>query len=123
MLERAVAFVKERKSGGRAIGDYQAVSHELANLRAKLEAARLLTYQSAWKLGTNERTGLDASITKLIVSETFKEFALKIFQIYAGHAYKNNHEAERFLRDAMGSTLYSGTSEVQRNIIAKNMGM
>ena len=55
------------------------------------------------------------------MSEFFKKFATSIFQIYAGKAFRENHEAERLLRDAMASTIYSGTSEVQRSVIAKMM--
>lgn len=123
VLKNAIKFVKERQIGGQSIGTNQAISHQLAELKARLESVKLLTYQAAWKLDKKEEVGMQASITKLQVSETFKEFALKIFQIFGGQAYTGNHEAERLLRDAMGSTLYSGTSEIQKNIIAKRMGI
>ncbi|RBP52968.1 acyl-CoA dehydrogenase family protein [Arenicella xantha] len=120
MLAKAVSFTKRRMSSGVPIGQNQAISHALSDLRTRLEAARLLTYQSAWKLGKSKRgMALDASMTKLSVSELFKDFSLIICQIYAGEGYVNNHEAERVMRDALGSTIYSGTSEVQKNIISK----
>jgi len=119
MLDKTVEFTKQRKSGGKSIGDNQAVSHTLSELRTRLECAKLLTYQSAWKLGQSQRVALDASMTKLTVSELFKDFALSLSQIYAGQAYVNNHEVGRMMRDALGSTIYSGTSEVQKNIISK----
>lgn len=122
VLDKTTDFIRKRKSGGKSIGDYQAISHQLADLKVGLEASKLLIYQAAWKLGNEERVTLHASMTKLFVSEFFKGFASKIFQIYAGKAFRENHEAERLLRDAMASTIYSGTSEVQRNIIAKLIG-
>lgn len=122
VLKNTLNFVKNRQSGGRPIGDYQAVSHQLVDLKAGLEASKLLLYKAAWKLGSTKMVTMEASVSKLFVSEFFKEFASKIFQIYAGKAFRENHEAERLLRDAMASTIYSGTSEVQRNIIAKMMG-
>lgn len=123
MLDKTVEFVRTRESSGKPIGEHQSISHQLANLRVKLEAARLMTYQGAYQLNTTTHIGINASMVKLMVSETYKEFSSSIFQIYAGAAYQNNHEAERMLRDALGSTIYSGTSEVQRNIIAKHMGI
>ena len=120
MLSKAVFFTKKRMSSGGPIGQNQAISHTLSDLKTRLEAARLLTYQSAWKLGKSKRSiALDASMTKLNVSELFKDFSLSLCQIYAGEAYVNNHEVERIMRDALGGTIYSGTSEVQKNIISK----
>lgn len=123
VLNNTIQFVKQRNSGGKPIGEYQAISHQLASLKVRLEAARLMTYQAAWKLEQSKGLGMEASSIKLFVSETFREFAMAIFQIYAGKAFRENHEAERLVRDAMGSTIYSGTSEIQRNIIAKLMGI
>lgn len=120
LLRKTVSFTRQRISSGAPIGQNQAISHTLSDLHTRLEAARLLTYQSAWKLGKSKRSmALDASMTKLNVSELFKDFSLSLCQIYAGKAYVNNHEVERIMRDALGSTIYSGTSEVQKNIISK----
>lgn len=121
VLENTIAFVKERKSGDKSIGSYQTISHELADLKVGLEASRLMLYQAAWKLGNSKMSTMEASASKLFVSEFFKKFAASIFQIYAGKAFRENHEAQRLLRDAMASTIYSGTSEVQRSVIAKMM--
>lgn len=123
MLKATVQFVNERKSGGKAIGKNQAISQQLADLKVQLEAARLMTYQSAWAIGQKKNVSLEAASTKLFVSETYKNLATKIFQIHGGLAFRENHEAERMVRDAMGSTIYSGTSEIQKNIIIKLMGI
>lgn len=123
VLERTVDFVNNRFVGDQAIGSHQSISHQLADMKVQLEAAKLLTYQAAWKLTNGISVNEDASITKLFVSETFQNMMVHIMQIFAGKAYRENHEVERILRDALGSTIYSGTSAIQRNIIARQMGI
>jgi alkylation response protein AidB-like acyl-CoA dehydrogenase len=123
LLEQAVDFAKARKSGGKNIGSYQAISHPLANFKARLEGARLLTLNAAWKLDRCESVINDAAICKLSVSETYKDLTIFLTQLYAGQAYRKGHPIEYQLRDAMASTIYSGTSEIQRNIIARNLGL
>jgi hypothetical protein len=92
-------------------------------MKTQLEAARLLTYRSAWRLENNRSASLDASITKLFVSETLVKVALDTVQIHGGYGFIAEFEVERALRDAVGSTIYSGTSEMQRNIIARWLGL
>ena len=123
LLKAAVKFAKGRKSGGQSISKYQAVSHPLAELKARLESARLLTYKAAWKLEAGKNVSLDGSIAKLAVSETYKALAIQLNQLYAGAAFRGQHSAERALRDSIGGTVYSGTSEIQKNIIAKRIGL
>lgn len=123
VLERTVLFVNKRVVANQTIGSHQSISHQLADMKTQLEAAKLLTYQAAWKLTHGKSVNQDASIVKLFVSETFKAMMIQIMQIFAGKAYRENHEVERLLRDALGSTVYSGTSAIQRNIIARQMGI
>ncbi len=125
LLEQVVSFCKARKSSGQAIAKYQAVSHQIADLKTQLEAARLMIYHSAWKLEQKQHVSTDASMAKLFVSETFKEMTIKLMQIYAGSGFRcdNDLDIERMLRDSLAATLYSGTSEVQRNLIAMGMNL
>jgi len=123
LLKEAVKFAKSRKSGGQSISKYQAVSHPLAELKARLESARLLTYKAAWKLEAGKKVSLDGSMAKLAVSETYKALALQLNQLYAGAAFRGQNSAERALRDSIGGTVYSGTSEIQKNIIARQIGL
>jgi alkylation response protein AidB-like acyl-CoA dehydrogenase len=123
LLEDAIFFTQHRKSGGKSIGSYQAISHPLANFKVRLEGARLLTYKAAWKLNQGQSVSKDASICKLSVSETYRDLAIYLTQLYAGQAYRKGHPVETQLRDAMASTIYSGTSEIQRNIIARHIGL
>lgn len=123
LLETAVAYARTRTQFGQAIGKFQAVSHRLADMKVQLEAARLLVYRAAWRLGHARNASLDASIAKLFVSESLVQSALGAVQVHGGYGFMTEYEVERALRDAVGSTLYSGTSEMQRNIIARWLGL
>jgi alkylation response protein AidB-like acyl-CoA dehydrogenase len=119
LLEQSIEYARTRKAYGQAIGKFQAVSHRIADMKVRLEAARLLTYRAAWRLGAAKDISLDASIAKLFASESLVESALDTVQIFGGYGYMTEYGVERVVRDAVGSTIYSGTSEVQRNIIAR----
>ncbi len=121
LLEQVIAFARDRQSEGKPIGKNQAISHCIADMKTQLQAAKLLTYHAAWKLENNVGVAIDAAITKVFVSETFKNMTIQLMQIFSGAAFREDNDLEigRALRDALASTMYSGTSEVQRNIIAK----
>jgi hypothetical protein len=123
LLERSVAYARTRMQFGRAIGGFQAVAHPLADVKVQLEAARLLVYRAAWALDHARTASMDAAIAKLFVSESLVRSALTAVQVHGGYGYTTEYEVERALRDAVGSTLYSGTSEMQRNIIARWLGL
>ena len=123
LLETSIAYARTRTQFGQAIGKFQAVSHRIADMKVRLEAARLLTYRSAWRLQHARSASLDAAMTKLFVSESLMETALGTVQVHGGYGFMAEYEVERALRDAVGSTLYSGTSEMQRNIIARWLGL
>ena len=93
-------------------------------MKVRLEAAKLLLYKAATQLDTSRMASFDASIAKLFTSEAFVQSAMDAMQILGGVGYlTGKFSVERDLRDALGSTLYSGTSEVQRNIIAAWLGL
>jgi alkylation response protein AidB-like acyl-CoA dehydrogenase len=123
LLERSIAYARTRTQFGQPIAKFQAISHRLADMAVALEAARLLTYRAAWRLEHARNASLDAAMTKLFVSETLVRAALDAVQIHGGYGYTVDLELERGLRDAVGSTIYSGTSEMQRNIIARWIGL
>jgi alkylation response protein AidB-like acyl-CoA dehydrogenase len=123
LLETSIAYARTRGQFGQLIGKFQAVSHRIADMKVQLEAARLLTYRSAWRLQHARSASLDAAMTKLFVSEALVETAQGAVQIHGGYGFMAEYEVERALRDAVGSTLYSGTSEMQRNIIARWLGL
>ena len=123
LLETSVKYARTRNQFGQAIGKFQAVAHKVADMKVQLEAARLLVYRTASRLTASRSISLDASITKLFVSETLVKTALEAVQLHGGYGYMEEYEVERALRDAIGSTLYSGTSEMQRNIIGRWLGL
>jgi hypothetical protein len=123
LLEKAISYARTRTQFGQPISKFQAISHRIADLKVQLEAARLLTYRAAWRLNRARNVSLDASMAKLFVSESFVHAARSTMQIFGGYGYMTEYEVERVLRDALGSTIYSGTSELQRNIIARWLGL
>jgi alkylation response protein AidB-like acyl-CoA dehydrogenase len=123
LLETSIRYARTRSQFGQAIGKFQAVAHKIADMKVQLEAARLLTYHAAWRLERARDASLDASITKLFVSESLVKTALETVQVHGGYGFMTEYEVERALRDAVGSTIYSGTSEMQRNIIARWLGL
>jgi alkylation response protein AidB-like acyl-CoA dehydrogenase len=123
LLEKTVAYARTRRQSGQAISKYQAVSHKIADMKVQLEAARLLTYKAASNLDRSRSVSLDASVSKLFVSESLVRTALDAVQVFGGYGFLSEVEVERALRDAVGSRLYSGTSEIQRNIIAGWLGL
>jgi alkylation response protein AidB-like acyl-CoA dehydrogenase len=124
-FDDALAYVKERKQFGRPIGSFQALQHRFADLATDLEAARLMTWWVASK--TDEDPDLmlprEASMVKLFVTEVTKRTALEGMQLMGGYGYSSEYDMERLVRQALVSTIYGGTSEIQRNIIAKTLGL
>lgn len=123
LLEKSIAYARTRSQFGQPIGKFQAVAHRIADMKVQLEAARLLTYRAAWRLDRARNASMDASMAKLYVSESLVKTALDTVQIFGGYGYMVEYEVERALRDAVGATIYSGTSEIQRNIIARWLGL
>lgn len=123
LLEQSISHARTRTQFGQSISKFQAVAHRIVDMKVQLEAARLLTYRSAWRLGRVKSVSMDASMTKLFVSESLVDAGLAAVQIHGGYGYMTETEVERALRDAVGSTIYSGTSEMQRNIISRWLGL
>ncbi len=124
-FDDALAYVKERRQFGRPIGSFQALQHRLADMATELEAGRLMT---RWVASlTDEDPGRmlprEASMVKLYVTETAKRIALEGMQMMGGYGYSSEYDMERLVRSALVSTIYGGTSEIQRNIIAKTLGL
>jgi alkylation response protein AidB-like acyl-CoA dehydrogenase len=123
LLELTVGRARTRRISGEAIGKHQGVSHPIADMRVRLDAARLLVYRAASRLDRARDISMDAAIAKLFVSEALVATAQDAVRTFGGYGLIEGHEAERALRDAISSTLYSGTSEIQRNIIARWLGL
>ncbi len=124
-FDDALAYVKERRQFGRPIGSFQALQHRLADIATELEAARLMTYWVASKVDEDPDRLLprEASMVKLKVTETAQKAALEGMQMMGGYGYSSEYDMERLVRQTLVSTIYGGTSEIQRNIIAKTYGL
>jgi alkylation response protein AidB-like acyl-CoA dehydrogenase len=124
-FDDVLAYVKERKQFGKPIGSFQALQHRLADLATDLEAARLMTYWCASKVDEDPDRMLprEASMVKLFVTEATKRVTLEGMQMMGGYGYSSEYDMERLVRTALVSTIYGGTSEIQRGIIAKTLGL
>jgi alkylation response protein AidB-like acyl-CoA dehydrogenase len=122
-LERCVAYARSRSQFGRPIGDFQAVSHRIAEMKLRLESSRLLVYRLAWLLEQGQAKAEDAALVKLHVGESYLSSSLDALQIHGGYGYMAELELEREVRDAVGTRIHSGTSEIQRSIVASGLGL
>ena len=123
ILERCVTHARHRKAGSVPIGKHQSISHRIADLELELEAARLLLYRAAWHRGRRGAATRESALAKLAVSEAYVNCCRGAVQIFGGYGYIVDYELERELRDALATTLYVGTSEIQRNLIAGLRGL
>jgi alkylation response protein AidB-like acyl-CoA dehydrogenase len=120
--ERALEYAQQREQFGQSISEFQAIQHKLAEMHTQTEAARQLTYKSAWSVEHEEGqlTQL-ASMAKEFTSRTAVEVADEAVQIHGGSGYVNDFDVERFYRDAKITQIYEGTTEIQKNIIAREL--
>jgi len=122
-LEMAVAYANHRRVGGQPIAAHQAVSHRIADMAVRLEAARLMLYQVTEQKAAGRRAPRLAAMTKLLLSETFLQNSLDLMRIHGGNGFMEENGVAQFARDALGGVLFSGTSDVMRNIIAAHLGL
>lgn len=122
-LETAIAFARERRQFGQPIGRFQSVSNRIAEMKLRLETARLLLYKVAWLQSRGRPAMLEAALLKLHLTESFMQSGLDAVRIHGGSGYLSDTGVERDLRDALGGILYAGTSDIQRNIIARLLGV
>ena len=118
-LEAAVAYSKDRKAFGQAIGEFQAPRFMMADMKTQLEAAELLTLRAAYMKEQGQPFSREASMAKLFASEMSNKLADKAVQLHGGYGYIDEFPVERYFRDARVQTIYEGTSEVQRMVIAR----
>ena len=117
-LEKCLQYTKMRKQFGQAIGNFQLIQSKLVDMKLRLETARLLLYRLGWLRTQGKSAYLESAMTKLQISECWVQSCLDAIQIHGGNGYTAEYEVERELRDAIGSRIFSGTSEIQRTIIA-----
>ncbi|MGL5331157.1 MAG: acyl-CoA dehydrogenase [Peptostreptococcaceae bacterium] len=120
-LDKTVEYVKERKQFGKSISGFQNTQFELANMKTKIEAARLLVYKAANKKDEGKNFSVEAAMAKLYASEVAMEVTVKAVQLHGGYGYTREYDVERMLRDAKITEIYEGTSEVQRMVISADL--
>lgn len=122
-LDRSVAFAKERRQFGQSIGKFQSVANRLVDMKVRLDTARLLLYRAAWLLDHGRKCDLEISLSKLYASECAVQSGLDAIQIHGGRGCLTESGVEAALRDAIPSRIFSGTSEIQRLIVARGLGL
>ena len=118
-----IAFVKKRKQFGKSVGEFQSVGNRIADMKLRLETSRLLLYKVAWIKDQGKSAMLESALLKLQLSESYVASSLDTIRNHGGYGYLSENEIERDLRDAIGGVIYAGTSDIQKNIIAKLLGL
>jgi alkylation response protein AidB-like acyl-CoA dehydrogenase len=123
VLDRSVDYAKTRKQSGQPIGKFQHVAGKIVDMKLRVETARQLLYHSAWLRSRGKAGFLEAAMVKLHVSDSWVKTCEDAIQIHGAYGYTVECELERELRDAIGSRIYSGTTEIQKNLIAGLLGL
>ena len=118
-FERALSYSKERKQFDRRISEFQAIQFKLADMYARIEASKLMTYKAAWLKENKMTYTLDSALCKMVASEAATYVTKEAIQILGGYGYICDYEVERMFRDAKITEIYEGTNEVQRLVISK----
>jgi len=122
-LEDCIRHARERKQFGQPIGKNQSIANRIVDMKVRLETCRSLVFRIGELKDRNQPAMLEAAMAKLHVSQCFIQSSLDAIQIFGGYGYMTEQQVERDLRDAVGSGIYSGTSEIQRTLIAKALGL
>ena len=121
VLERAIAYGRGREQFGNSILSFEAIQFALAQARTELDAARLLTHRAARLRDCGQPFTREASMAKLYASESAQRATYTAVQVFGGNGYMSEYAVERYARDARATTLYEGTSEIQRTVIARSL--
>jgi alkylation response protein AidB-like acyl-CoA dehydrogenase len=119
LLDDCISYSRSRRQFGKPIAKFESVANKITDMKVALEASRLLLYYAGWLHCQGRNTVMESAIAKLFVSENHVRSALDALQLFGGYGYMKEYPIEREVRDALSGTLYSGTSEMQRKIIAR----
>lgn len=122
-VDDATAYARERVQFGRSIGKFQSIAHMLADMATDLEAGRWMTAMAAWRYDSRLKCVREASMAKLFVSEMLSRVTTLGMQILGGAAYTYDHDMQRYWRDGRNATVGGGTSQIQRDLIARELGL
>ena len=122
-LATALSFARERQQFGKPIGKNQAVAHRIADMKLRLESARWLLYRSCWLKDRGQESTLDISLAKLAVSEAAVQSGLDLIRIHGSLGISSESRLADSLFNALPSTVFSGTSEIQRDLVSRSLGL
>jgi len=123
LIERAVEHAGRRRQFGRKLADFQAVANRIVEMKLRLESARLLLYRACWQMSQGQPAGLATALSKLAISEGAVASALDAVHVFGARGYLREGGIEAALRDSVPSVIFSGTSDIQRQLIAKELGL
>ena len=123
LIERCVEHARTRRQFGHPIGEFQAVANRIVEMKLRLDGARLLLHRACWQMDQGADSVLAVALSKLAVSEGALASAVDAVQIFGGRGYQREHGIEAYLRDTIPATIFSGTSDIQRLLIAKELGL
>jgi len=118
-MEETIKFVSEREQFDRKLGSFELVYNAIAEMRARVESSRLLTYYAAWLRDQKKPHAVEAAMAKLVASENAHFVCDKAVQLHGGYGYISDFPVERFYRDVKVTEIYEGTNEIQRLVIAR----
>ena len=118
-FERALAYSKERKQFDKPISEFQAIQFKLADMYARIESSKLMTYKAAWLKDNKMTYTMESALCKMLASETATYVTKEALQIFGGYGYICDYEVERMFRDAKITEIYEGTNEIQRIVVSK----
>lgn len=122
-LEQSIQYAKNREQFNKPIGKFQSISNRIADMKIRLETARLMLYKVAWMKSVGKSAVMEAAIAKLYISECFVQSSMDAVRIHGANGYLTDFGIEYALRDSVGGLIYSGTSDIQRNIISRMLGL
>ncbi|UUZ65995.1 hypothetical protein LP417_22535 [Polaromonas sp. P1-6] len=122
-LDDTIRYTKDRKAFGRSISEFQVLKHRMVDSAVALEAAQLLTYSAAQKMVRGERAVKEVSMAKLFAADTLFKISFDGMQALGGYAQLPEQDMERYFREAKHAMVGGGTNEIQRSIIAKELGL
>ncbi len=122
-VEEAVRFARTRRQFGQPVGKFQSVSNRIADMKLALDTSQLLLYKVAWMIQDDQDVTLESAMLKWLLSEAFVETSLSAIRTRGAAGYLSENEIERDLRDAVGGLLYAGTNDIQRNLVARMLGL
>ena len=122
-IDEAIAYTKERVQFGKRISQFQNTQFQLADMHTRMQAAQYVVYAAAMKKQNHEPYSMDAAMAKLFAAEAASDVTRRAVQLFGGYGYTREYPVERMMRDAKITEIYEGTSEVQRMVIASNLGV